>query len=357
MFIDEYESSFDAQRKFWNGEDIGRCLILVEAPTNDGEPPPKLPDKVEDRWTDLDYIEANAAYKMRHTFYGGDAIPIWYMGDAGNNSIPVFLGCNVILDETTGWWEPIMSEGSLSDYKPEDLVIEKDGKWWKSSQQIQNLANKCVMGKALPRVPAMLGSGDTLSALRSNEKLLTDLIDEPETVKKFEDYLIEQWVDVYSHYYELHKEASFGGSSNFFFGLWAPGTFYITGNDMSYMISTDMYERIYLDAITRQINFLDYSLYHVDGIAAFRHVDMLCGIENLTAIQILPGDGRPSPLHYMNELKKVQRAGKGLHITIPPPEVKTAIENLSHKGLMIQTLCDNAEDAKELLQSVNRFYS
>ena len=217
-------------------------------------------------------------------------------------------------------------------------------------------ANKCAAGKAVPSVPAMGGTGDTLAALRSNEKLLFDMIDEPEAVKQFEEYLTEQWIEVYSHYYELHREASFGGSSNCFFGLWAPGTFYIPSNDFSYMISTEMYERMFLDALTKQVNFLDYSIYHVDGVEAFRHVDMLCSVKKLTALQILPGAGKPGPLCYMDVLKKVQGAGKGLHITISPSEVKSALESLSPKGLMLSVYCKSVGEATELLQFVHNYY-
>jgi len=356
MYIDGYENDFAIFNKWWNGEDIGRCLISISAPINDGESPPPLPEKPEDRWLDLEYIKAAADYQIRHTFFGGDAVPIWHGGYAGNDSIPAFLGCNVVLDESTGWWQPVIADGALSSHLPEKLNIKENNKWWNNSQQMHNIANECAAGKAVPSVPAIGGPGDVLSALRSNEKLLFDMIEEPETVKKFEDYLIEIWIKVYSHYYELHKEASFGGSSNFFFGLWAPGTFYIPSNDFSYMISTEMYERVFLDAMTRQINFLDYSLFHVDGIEAFRHVDMLCSIKKLTALQILPGAGKPSPLRYMDVLKKVQRAGKGLHITIPPNEVKTALETLSHKGLIVATYCETAEEADELVKFVNSYY-
>jgi len=357
MYLDGYEHVFETFNKWWNGEDIGRCLFSVGANIDDGQSPPVLPPKIEDRWLDLDYIKANADFIIKHTHYGGDAIPIWACGYAGNDSIPAFLGCDVILGPDTGWWQPVIADGALSDHDPSKLVIDKtDNKWWIHSQQMHKLSNECSTGTAVPSVPAMGSAGDILAALRSTEKMLDDLIEEPETVKKFEDHLIEIWIEVYDHYFELHNKTSFGGSSNFFFGLWAPGKFYIPANDFSYMISTDMLEHVFLDALTRKINYLDYSLYHVDGIEAFRHVDLLCSIKNLTALQILPGAGKPSPIQYMDVLKKVQNAGKGLHIGIPPSDVKTALENLSHKGLMISTYCDTVDEAIELEQYVKDFY-
>jgi len=71
-----------------------------------------------------------------------------------------------------------------------------------------------------------------------------------------------------------------------------------------------MYKDIFLPSIEYETNIYDHTVYHVDGVSAFKHVDMLCELTRLQAIQILPGTGKPSPLHYMQVLKKVQAAGK-----------------------------------------------
>lgn len=137
--------------------------------------------------------------------------------------------------------------------------------------------------------------------------------------------------------------------------MWAPGRFYPTSNDFSYMISSKMYEDIFLPAIERQLTVLDHTIYHVDGVDAFRHVDMLCSIPEIDALQILPGAGKPSPLHYMDVLKKVQAAGKKLHISIEANELEYALNNLSSRGLFIATSCEKEEDAKTLLLSAARW--
>jgi len=116
-----------------------------------------------------------------------------------------------------------------------------------------------------------------------------------------------------------------------------------------------MFRDLFLPAIERQIGFLDYSIYHVDGVEAFRHVDVLCGLPQLQAIQILPGAGKPSPLYYMEVLKKVQNAGKNLHISISPEEVKPALDQLSARGLYISTWCGTESEARQLLANAERW--
>ncbi len=117
----------------------------------------------------------------------------------------------------------------------------------------------------------------------------------------------------------------------------------------------EVFRDLFIPALRRQMDYLDHAVYHVDGIGAFAHVDALCEIERLQAIQILPGDGKPSPLHYMDVLKKVQRAGKNLHISLASGEVQAALEQLSARGLIINTSCGTEREARELLANVERW--
>ena len=113
-----------------------------------------------------------------------------------------------------------------------------------------------------------------------------------------------------------------------------------------------MFREIFLPVIHRQTEFLDYSIYHVDGVRAFAHVPALCELPQLQAIQILPGAGKPTPLHYAEILKTVQNAGKNLQITIPIEEVGQALNMLSAKGLFIHTNAATETEARDLLQKV-----
>jgi hypothetical protein len=159
---------------------------------------------------------------------------------------------------------------------------------------------------------------------------------------------------VYERNYAITREGAFGGSTCWF-ELWAPGKFYAAHCDFAYMISPKSFADIFLPVIEKQTQYLDYCVFHVDGIGSFAHVDALVELPHLQAIQILPGAGKPSPLHYLDVLRKVQNAGKNLHISIPAEEVKDAIELLSARGLFIDTSCKSEEEAKNLLHKVEQW--
>lgn len=350
LYKPDWEETKERFKAWWAHEDFGRCALSVVAP-KDGRrdmPPPPLPEKVEDRWLNFDYLHAINEYRMSRTYFGGEALPKFTPGYPGWDFIPAYLGAQVDLAEETGWVHPMLANGELTDHDYNALKIQPDNRWWVFAQQMHQFAVAESAGKMLPGIQAIGACGDTLAALRSTNLLLTDVLDCPEYVRDFELYLMQQWTEVYDTFYQIIREGAEG--SICWFELWAPGKFYPAQNDFSYMVSPKVFEQVFLPALALQSNFLDYSLYHVDGVGAFAHVDALCSsLPRLQAIQILPGAGKPSPLHYMDVLKKVQSYGKNLHITIPCNEVETALDNLSSRGLFIETCCSTEEEARSLL--------
>ena len=345
----DWEDAKSNYRAWWEREYFGRCAIAVYAPKKGVKlRRPPLPAKLEDRWLDLKYLAKLNEYRMKTTFYDGEAFPIWNPGYPGHDSHPVYLGCNCKLSEDTGWVDPIIDEGELTDYDYNQYKIDRDGETWKFFKDIRRLAVSEAKGKSIPGNGAFGGCGDTLAALRSSLKLLYDVIDCPDYVREFDCYLMKQWIDIHNESYAITHEGAEG--STCYFDIWSPGRFYGIHNDFSYMISSKMLEDIFMPALKMQTDYLDHAVYHVDGIMAFHHVDVLFGLSKIQAYQILPGAGKPSPLYYMDTLKKVQAAKRNLHISIPAGEVKDALETLSARGLFISTYCETEAEARDILR-------
>jgi 5-methyltetrahydrofolate--homocysteine methyltransferase len=121
------------------------------------------------------------------------------------------------------------------------------------------------------------------------------------------------------------------------------------------MISPKMFCDLFLPMIERVSWCLDHCIYHVDGVGNFRHVPALTDLPRIQAFQILPGAGKPSPLHYLDTLRLVQAKGKNLFITIAPEEVETALELLSARGLFIETACESEAQARHLLKMAEKW--
>jgi hypothetical protein len=354
LYKPDWDEATQRYRAWWAGEALDRCALWVTAP-RDGAPdlpPPPRPATPHARWTDLDYAATCNIYWMSRTFYGGEAFPVWTVGYPGHTAIPAFLGCPTELDFETGWWHPILR----GDDFIEDVLrlrIDSGHPWWRFAVEALRRAARESGGRCIPSIGAFGGCGDTLAALRGTDRLLYDVVDRPEQVRDAEAYLMEMWCEVYDAFYAIVNAVS--GGSTCWFGVWSPGKTYAAQNDFSYMISPRMFRDLFLPVIERQTRFLDHTVYHVDGVEAFAHVPALCELPRLQAIQILPGAGKPSPLHYLETLRYVQKAGKRLHISIPPEEVETALGVLSARGLFISTACGTEAEGRALLANTKRW--
>mgnify|MGYP001366396286 CR=1 FL=1 len=346
---EDWEAMQARMRAWWARENFGRCGLAVTAPREGApdRPPPPRPADPQTCWTDLDYISALRQWEHERTFFGGEAFPVWHGGYPCNKTHAAFLGCRVDLDFHTGWVNPHPAlAGEGLDVR--GLRIDDDGPAMRLQLAVLRRGVREAKGKSVVGVGAFGGVGDTLAWLRGTERLLLDLADRPDDVRAAELHLMDQWCDLYGRFHALTRDAAEG--STCWFGLWSPGKFYATQNDFAYMISPRMFESIFLPALRKQLDFLDHAIHHVDGEGNFAHVDLLCSLERLHGLQILPGAGKPDPLHYMPVLRKVQAAGKNLHISVPPQRVREALRELSARGLFITTHCRTEAEARELLR-------
>ena len=346
----------DTQERFdlwWRHEYFDRCALAVTAPRREPPdvPPPPSPETPEQRWFDLDWISRAMAAELSRTFFGGEAFPTWSAGYSGVSGLPSLLGCPTDVDMATGWWHPILTDPGCLEVA--HLRLDDTREDYRFTLRMLERAVQESCGKSIPSIGAFGGCGDTLAALRGTEQLLLDCIERPADVLAAETYLMDMWLDFYDRCYAIIRDAA--GGSTCWFPLWSPGKFYAAQNDFSYNIGPDMFRDLFLPVLRRQTEFLDHTVYHVDGVNAFHHVAALCELPRLQALQILPGAGQPSPLHFMATLKQVQAAGKNLHIAIPSDEVEPALAQLSARGLFIQTSTHTEEEARALLENAERW--
>jgi len=336
---------------WWRREKMDRCLLWVEAPKENlpDEPPPTAPEDTERLWTDLDYLSAANDYRMRRTFYAAEAFPIWSPGYPGHIAIPTFYGCPFKLDRGTGWHEAILTDEKLD---VSGLKLDRQGKWWRFGDELLRRAREESAGKSIPSMCAIFGCGDTLGMLRGNERLLFDIADAPAAVRRAELALMDDWFGVFEHQTNLLCDG--GGEYATWFPIWAPGRFYPTQCDVSYGISPKAFRECFVPALEKQVAWLDHAIYHLDGTGAFHLVEEVCKIDGIYAVQVLPGTGKPGPLHYMDVLKTVQHMGKGLHITISPQEIPEALSRLSSRGLFIHTWASSQTEAMKIVEQAAR---
>jgi hypothetical protein len=118
------------------------------------------------------------------------------------------------------------------------------------------------------------------------------------------------------------------------------------------MIGPQMFREFFQDIIREEAAFLDRAIYHLDGPGAIRHLDALCEIKEIDAIQWVPGEGQPPMSDWIGLLKQIQEKGKGLHINCASHEVRPIVESLRPEGVIICTGTESPEAADALVKEV-----
>jgi len=351
----EYKPDFEEAKPyfqaFWNGEVLDRVALSVTAPRK-----VQIHSESADNWSKpkkvfqesqehiLDYFEDYC----RNTFFGGLAVPVFWL-NFGPDVFSAFLGTELKFSEDsniTAWID--WSQNILKDYKNLScLEIRDSNPVYQKNLELTRQAIKRGRGKFLV-APTDLHSGfDSLAVLRGGpDKAVLDLIENPEGVKEAMRLLYRVWQKVYDDYYQIVNGTQDGTGCSWM-GLWAPGKSYPVQNDFYCLVSAGMYREFFLEELLSEIEYLDYSIYHLDGVEALQHLDLLLEIPKLNAIQWVRGArfdeegiSRWFPLY-----QKIQAKKKSIVVYPTVEEIPLILKNLKPEGLLISVGCSSEDEA------------
>jgi hypothetical protein len=120
------------------------------------------------------------------------------------------------------------------------------------------------------------------------------------------------------------------------------------------MISPDMFGEFYIPYAKKQIESLDYVLYHLDGPSCICHADQLIALEKLNCIQWVPGAGQ-APQHderWFPLYRKIFDGGKGLQLSLKADKIVDFVKRFGSKGVYIITSTKSESQGRELMQAV-----
>jgi hypothetical protein len=350
QYKDDWQDAQARLLAWWRGEVLDRACIQVTAPRAGVTPRPiPAPDTIDACWTDIDYVVAGQGERIRRTYYGGEAFPL-FNPNLGPDIFAAFLGAPLHFAPDTSWADPIIHDWSA---RPR-LCLDPDNPWWRLQTDLVAAASEAGHGKWLTGIPDTHSGGDALAALRGRQELCYDLVDCPEAVAAAMAELSAMVLDVYAGFYNLLDWQTTGSSSGWL-PTWSWGRCNVIQCDFIALISPVMFERHFLEELAVQARWLDQVIYHLDGPQCIRHLDLLFSIPEIRAIQWVPGAGAPPMPHWIPLLKRIQAAGRGLHLNVEPGDVEILLAELAPEGLMLQTSVASEAEARDLVAAVARW--
>ena len=343
----QFKPDFDRARTyweaFWNREIIDRPCVSITAPKEPANPrePPSVLNAVDGR-----YLESLQRFErwVASTHFGGEAIP-FYQVNFGPDQFSAFIGAELVMSEDhgTSWVKPFVTDWQTVQIR----IREEESSIWIQMLNYLQLADRFSKGKFLVGMIDLHSNMDCLMAIRGTQALCMDLIDRPHDVERVLTEVRALFPRVYDAIYEAGDMRSRGCVG------WAP--FYSTGKfctiqcDFIFMVSPEHARRFAIPALAEEASFLDHSVYHLDGPGALVHLNDILAIPDIDVIQWVPGAGNGRMIDWIDLLKTIQAAGKGLQIGCTPEELKRFHRELRPEGVLYCCGTASVQESDELL--------
>lgn len=317
MYINNFDEIKDRFISWWSGDLTEGPLVHIVAERE--TPKDKLnsfhmPKDPKEYFTsaELRVAEYDNFCKI-HDFYG-DAFPNLKIS-LGPGSMAIYIGSNPVFSKDTIWYEEIFKEAS--DYKP--LIYDENNYWWKLHQNIAKKAVQLAGDRFQITIPDIIENIDIYSSLRGAQNTCFDIMLEPDTVKNALSDIDNLYFKYYDKFYNILKDKD-NGTGYAGFKIWGPGKTAKVQCDFSAMLSPAQFDEFILPSLKNQINKIDFSLYHLDGVDATRHIDSVLTMENLNAVQWSPGAGNEDGLNerWYPLYDKIIEHEKSLWVLIEP---------------------------------------
>jgi hypothetical protein len=279
--------------------------------------------------------------------------------DTGPGSLALYLGSQPEFSWDTVWFLPCLTGGQPEEYPA--LRFDLAHPWWQRTEQVLRGCVEASAGRYLVGCPDLVENVDILAALRDPQTLLMDMIERPAWVVAKVEEINQVWFEVYQRIYDLvHIDDGHGvdGAAFAAFGLWAPGKVAKVQCDTCAMFSPKMFRRFVLPALRAQCDWLDYSLYHLDGHQCIPHLETLLEIESLDAIEWtpdpqVPGGGSP---RWYDMYRRILKAGKSVQaIGVQVEELGPLLDAVGPAGLYVMVNADTPARIDQVLKIAQRF--
>ena len=336
---------------WWAGK--GLVITMWEACKKDGLPHfettnPEPPVSLEQRWFDPEWRSRQLHHEMSVSSMLADIPPVANT-QLGPGSMAAILGARLEAREDTIWIR------HKEDWDGQ-IKLDQSNEWWNLHLDLLKACKAKAGGKYFIGCPDLMEGLDVLAGLRGNDNVLLDMIMDPDGLEEQVRKVNEIYFDVFDQIYDIIRE---GDEMAFcYFSIWAPGKCSKFQSDISVMISEDDFRRFVQPYLWEQCRRIPYSLYHLDGVDAIRHLDAILEIPELKAVQWTPGYGQPQggdPC-WFDLYKKIKAAGKSvIPCWVKPDELKPLLDEVGPEGLNIEMDIQNEKEMQSVIEISDKY--
>ncbi|KAA6352236.1 hypothetical protein EZS27_000418 [termite gut metagenome] len=331
----------------------GIVLTMWEHIEKEGAPYEEIPalppaKDINQFWFDPEWRSDYLHYKMSRYSYKADILPVANT-QLGPGSLGAILGADLEGREDTIW---IRDKESFDG----NIVFDKNNKWWKLHLDLLRACKEKAKGKYMIGCPDLVEGLDVLSSVKGSDNVMMDMMLDPENTLQQLRAINDAYFKVFNQIYDIINED--GEMAFCYFSIGGPGKVSKLQSDISIMISEDDFRTFSIPFLQEQCNKLDYTLYHLDGVDAIRHLDAVLELKNLNAVQWTPGVGQPQGGNacWYDLYKKILANGKSVMANwVTLDELEPLIKAVGNQGLNIQVDFKSEHEIDEALKIIGKY--
>lgn len=334
-------------------------VIGTWSPFPRSSPIERMPDpgpwpSIEHYHTHPEYRALSNHWALSHSSFPGDILPLSNTM-TGPGSLAMYLGSEPGFSPQTIWYKPCIDHTNPESHK--EIRFDPSNRWWQIAEQTLRECVARSRGKYLVGFPDLIENIDILAAMRDPQALLFDMIERPEWVEQKVREINRAYFEVYQRMYDIIKQPD-NSSAFHAFSLWGPGKVAKVQCDACAMFSTEMFARFVAPCLREQCEWLDYSMYHLDGHQCIQHLDVLLGIEALDAIEWtpdpqVPGGGDPC---WYPMYRRILDAGKSVQaIGMSVDEVEPLLDACGGAGMYLLMYARDESEFERACEIAERY--
>ncbi|MBO5215897.1 MAG: hypothetical protein J6B79_06890 [Clostridia bacterium] len=351
MFREKYQAVLAEYEKFWERKNFTRPILNITYPLPNTTPY-RAPINPEEKYIRVEYRYNQFKHTVASTGYLAEGVPMCFT-NFGPGCLAAAIGGNFVLSDRTIWFD---TKQIITDWEnPPTISFNPNSELWSKIIEAQRLyASDPEIHFSITDIGGIM---DVVAALRGTENLLYDLYDYPNEVKAFTKEVKAQWFKAFDQQLSTVRDAN--QPYNNWMNIPSSKPWYPIQCDFCYMISPNQFEEFILPDLTDQMNYMERSIYHLDGVGELPHVDMLLDVPSLTGIQWTSGANQ-APLwdeKWLPLYKKIQDKKKNIVLLggISEHDLEGAerlIKSLDPTGFYISFGCSSKEKAEEILEKI-----